>query len=181
MADPEKKSRREFQCRDDLWELFGTMAAESGFPRDALLNEAMKHFARSRGYLTDGKRAPREDSGLFEKPPPTAPRRASPPPPPAPSVPKLFLYFNGQRYAVDPREDFIIGRASSGCHLTIKDVNVSRRHAAIAYRNGSYYLQDLGSMNGIDHKGERVDHKRIEEGDLFHICDYELRFTFQER
>jgi hypothetical protein len=25
----------------------------------------------------------------------------------------------------------------------------------------------------------RIDNKRIEEGDIFHLCDYELRFTFK--
>lgn len=173
MAEAEKKSRREFVCRDDLWEAFGAMARDSGYTRDVLLNEALKQFATTRGYLAEPKRRAPADEPMAD-----TPRR---PPPPPPAVPKLFLFFNGQRYAVDPREDFVIGRGSTGCHLTIKDVNISRRHAAIAFRNGSYYLQDLGSMNGIDFRGERIDHKRIEEGDLFHICDYELRFTFQER
>lgn len=178
MADYEKKSRRDFLCRDDLWELFGRIAADSGFSRDVLLNEAMKAFARSRGYLTEPKLRP-PPAGDFEDATPV--RRSPPPAPSAQPVPKLFLFFNGQRYAIDPGEDFVIGRGSVGCHLTIKDANVSRRHAAIAFRNGSYYIQDLGSLNGIELGGTRIDHKRIEEGDLFHICDYELRFTFQER
>jgi hypothetical protein len=179
MAEREKKTARQFLCRDDLWEVLGRMAADSGFSRDVLLNEALKQFARSRGYLAEGKRkqAFTEDSGLFPNPP--APR-----PPPAPAPPaarRLFLFFNGQRYSVDPREDFIIGRGSTGCHLTIKDANISRRHAAVAFRNGSYYLQDLGSLNGIEYNGERIDHRRIEEGDLFRLCDYELRFTFEKQ
>ena len=42
MSEQERKTRRDFQCRDDLWDLFGRMASDSGFPRDVLLNEAMK-------------------------------------------------------------------------------------------------------------------------------------------
>ena len=37
----------------------------------------------------------------------------------------------------------------------------------------------LGSTNGIDYKGMRIDNKRIDEGDVFHLCDYELRFTYR--
>jgi hypothetical protein len=176
MADLEKKTRRQFLCNDDLWDLFGQMASDSGFSRDVLLNEAMKHFARARGYVTDPRR-----KGSADHPPSPPPRHGPPPPPPpmASQAPKLFLFFNGQRYAIDAEEDFVIGRGKTGCHLTIKDNNISRRHAAVAFRNGSYYIQDLGSVNGIEHKGKRIEHKRIEEGDEFSICEYELRFTFQ--
>src|SRR3569623_1517087 len=40
-------------------------------------------------------------------------------------------------------------------------------------------LKDVGSTNGIDYKGMRIDNKRIDEGDVFHLCDYELRFTYR--
>ena len=32
---------------------------------------------------------------------------------------------------------------------------------------------------GITYKGMRIDNKRIDEGDVFHLCDYELRFTYR--
>jgi hypothetical protein len=175
MADQERKTRRQFLCNDELWDLLGQIAADSGFSRDVLLNEAIRQFARARGYATD----PRRKLSGFDPPAPAAsPGKHGPPPPPAAS-PRLYLFFNGQKYAIEPGEDFIIGRGKTGCHLTIKDSNVSRRHAAIAFRNGSYYLQDLGSVNGVEHDGRRIEHKRIEEGDEFSICEYELRFTFQ--
>jgi hypothetical protein len=25
----------------------------------------------------------------------------------------------------------------------------------------------------------RIDNKRIDEGDIFHLCDYEIRFTYR--
>lgn len=184
MAEHEKRNRREIACRDDLWEVFARMAAETGFSRESLINEAMKQFARSRGYGSAPRPRPTEpgeDSGVFSQPSTNATRGLPPPvQPPAPPPRRLYLYFNGQRYLIDPAEDFIIGRARTGCHLTIKDSNISRRHAAIAYRNGSYYLQDLGSVNGIEFRGQSLDHRRIEEGDLFKVCDYDLRFTFQD-
>jgi hypothetical protein len=39
-------------------------------------------------------------------------------------------------------------------------------------------MKDLGSTNGIEFDGERVDSRRIEEGDVYQLCDYELRFTY---
>ena len=98
---------------------------------------------------------------------------------PAPGgSPTLFLIYNGQRYPVT-KDQFIIGRGSKTSDLAIKDGNISRKHAAVIRRNGTFYIKDLGSTNGIDYKGMRIDNKRIDEGDVFHLCDYELRFTYR--
>jgi pSer/pThr/pTyr-binding forkhead associated (FHA) protein len=93
--------------------------------------------------------------------------------------PTLYLIFNQQRYPIQ-KDQFIIGRGSKTSDLPIKDGNISRKHAAIIRRNGTYYIKDLGSTNGIDYKGMRIDNKRIDEGDVFHLCDYELRFTYRD-
>ena len=90
----------------------------------------------------------------------------------------LYLMFNGQRFVVD-KEQFVIGRGSKTADLPIKDGNISRQHAVVLRRNGVYYIKDLGSTNGIEYKGMRIDNKRIDEGDTFYICDYELKFTYQ--
>jgi hypothetical protein len=107
------------------------------------------------------------------------------PPPQASNMPQmgsggptLFLVYNGQRYPVT-KDQFIIGRGSKTSDLPIKDGNISRKHAAVIRRNGTFYIKDLGSTNGIDYKGMRIDNKRIDEGDVFHLCDYELRFTYR--
>jgi len=104
----------------------------------------------------------------------------APAPMPAPmgAGPTLFLIYNGQRYPVT-KDQFIIGRGSKTSDLAIKDGNISRKHAAVIRRNGTFYIKDLGSTNGIDYKGMRIDNKRIDEGDVFHLCDYELRFTYR--
>ena len=118
-------------------------------------------------------------------PRPTNPARPAMAPPVKPqpeaapaAAPPLFLVFNNQRIAID-KEQFIIGRGSKTSDLPIKDGNISRKHAAVIRRNGMYYIKDLGSTNGIDYKGMRIDNKRIDEGDVFHLCDYELRFTYR--
>jgi hypothetical protein len=113
----------------------------------------------------------------------------APPPPPAhglggdgtpggTTAPPLYLVFDNQKYRID-KDQFIIGRGSKSSDLPIKDGNISRKHAAVIRRNGTYFIKDLGSTNGIDFKGMRIDNKRIDEGDLFHLCDYELRFTYK--
>jgi hypothetical protein len=102
----------------------------------------------------------------------------SPAPMPMGAGPTLFLLYNGQRYPVT-KDQFIIGRGSKTSDLPIKDGNISRKHAAVIRRNGTFYIKDLGSTNGIDYKGMRIDNKRIDEGDVFHLCDYELRFTYR--
>lgn len=120
---------------------------------------------------------------------PMAQRQSAPSPPgaqpvlqqpiaaPAGTMPTLYLIFNGQKIPIT-KEQFIIGRGLKTSDLAIKDGNISRKHAAIIYHNGAYYIKDLGSVNGIEYSGKRIDSKRIDENDTFHICDYELKFTY---
>jgi len=109
---------------------------------------------------------------------PSAPGGSSAPTAPDGGMPSLFCIFNGQKYPV-AKEEWIIGRGNKTADLPIKDGNISRRHAAVILQNGGFYMKDLGSTNGIEFQGRRVDTKRIEEGDVYQICDYELRFTYR--
>jgi len=90
----------------------------------------------------------------------------------------LFLIFNGRRHRIT-RDPFVIGRHPSS-NLQIRDGQVSRKHAAVMWRYGAHYLVDLGSQAGIEYRGLKLDNKRIEEGDLFRIAEYVVRFTFLE-
>lgn len=114
---------------------------------------------------------------------PPAPPALPPMPPAAPVAaarPPLFIIFNGQKMPVTTtnNDEFIIGRSSKTADLAIKDGNISRRHAAIVYHGGAYYMKDLGSTNGVDFQGQKVGTKRIDEGDVFTVCEYEVRFTY---
>lgn len=126
----------------------------------------------------------RNGMGGGMRPPPPTPGAQPPPRPgggysdPISATPTLYLIYNGHRYPI-AKDQFIIGRGSKTSDLAIKDGNISRKHAAVIRRNGTYYIKDLGSTNGIDYKGMRIDNKRVDEGDVFHICDYELRFTYR--
>ena len=90
---------------------------------------------------------------------------------------RLLLQFNGQEFPVE-KDEFIIGRGAKTSDLAIRDGNISRKHAAVVFHDGAYFMKDLGSTNGIEFAGQRVESKRIEDGDVYRICDYELRFTF---
>jgi hypothetical protein len=109
-------------------------------------------------------------------PPPEA--TAAAPAPQRQARPSLYILFNGQKFIVD-KDEFVIGRGSKTSDFTIKDGNISRRHALVVFQNGHYYMKDLGSTNGVDFAGQRVGTKLIDEGDVFRICDYELRFTYR--
>ena len=92
--------------------------------------------------------------------------------------PPLYIIFSNQRYVVE-KDKYIIGRSSQLADLVIRDGNVSRKHCAVIFKNGAYYIKDLDSTNGIEYKGNRIDTKRIEEGDQFNICEFHFTFTYR--
>ena len=187
MSDQNRKTLRSFYCRDYLWDLFEVMTRDLGCSVDYLVNESMRHYARSRNYsLTSsadvGSRndsASREPSSALKRPPPLPGPDSGEQHRRAEVVrPTMYLLFNGQRYRLD-KDRFVIGRGSQVTDLTIRDGNISRKHCAVYYRGGNYFIKDLDSTNGVEFNGKRVERKRIEEGDTFYLCDYELRFTFR--
>jgi len=262
-ADQNKKTTRTFQCKDALWQKFEQMAKELECSVDYLVNDAMKQYARQRGYgavagslsippplaappssgpapSSAGHSAPlappppapakvappaapaKRGAPPPVPPPPSAAAAAGPPPlpsaasqlpaptrrapgPPPPPVPsggarsmppppppgrglapapppggagaKLTISYQGETFPVT-KDRFIIGRGKQSSDLTIKDPNVSRQHAMIEFSNGQYYIVDMGSTNGVEYNGQRVQRKVISEGDAFRVCDHELKFSF---
>jgi hypothetical protein len=269
-VDQNKKTQRTFQCKEALWQKFEQMAKELECSVDYLVNDAMKQYARQRGYgaaagsmsipppmaappssgpgpassnlaaapapapapaaapakvapppPAPGKRPiapppvphtsaaapaaappplpgppassllpaptrrapgppppPMPSAGGRSMPPPPPPGRAAPPPPAAAaSSGKLTISYQGETFLVT-KDRFIIGRGKQSSDLTIKDPNVSRQHAMIEFSEGRYYIVDMGSTNGVEFNGQRVQRKVISEGDAFKVCDHELKFSF---
>ena len=87
------------------------------------------------------------------------------------------MIYQGRKIHIQ-KDQFIIGRGSRSADLPIKDPNVSRKHAAILFHNGAYYIKDLGSTNGVEYGNQLVDSKRIDEGDAFSICGHPFHFTY---
>lgn len=91
---------------------------------------------------------------------------------------RLVLHYRGQQIEIT-KDRFIIGRGKQSSDLTVKDPNVSRQHAMIECLNGQYFMVDMGSTNGIEYNGQRLQRKPIASGDVFNICDHELRFSIE--
>jgi ABC transport system ATP-binding/permease protein len=72
------------------------------------------------------------------------------------------------------RDEITIGR-KEGSMIRLTERNVSRSHARLLKRNGSYIIEDLGSYNGVTLNGERIDAKaELSPGDQLGIGDYDL-------
>jgi hypothetical protein len=197
----------QIRCLDRLWQTFEQMSEEQDKSVEDLINEAMTGFAQIAGYETAvetqapatptpppipgilrGSRSPQPfippAPARFGRPTSVAtrPGAVSGPPPLPPEglggSSMVYLVFDNQKYRID-KDQFIIGRGTKSSDLPIKDGNISRKHAAVIRRNGTFFIKDLGSTNGIDFNGMRIDNKRIDEGDTFHICEYELKFTYK--
>jgi hypothetical protein len=271
-----KKTPRTFHCRESLWQKFEQMAQELECSVDYLINDAMKQYARQRGYTASASAADTAapvSATVGGLPPPAPPqpsrggsgshsqsgssvgiraaqaqRRSVPalptqpmsavalpaashavPPAPGPvasarspaaggnprlpplptlrSVPPpsraafsagglpqqrslgqaapppkgsgaLAVYYKGEFFKVN-KDRFVIGRGRQASDLTIKDPNVSRQHAMIEFINGHYFIVDMGSTNGVEFEGQRIQRKLIADGDIFRVCDHELLFVYQ--
>jgi hypothetical protein len=97
---------------------------------------------------------------------------------PAAKPPTLSIVYMGQKFPVT-KERFVLGRGRQTSDFTLKDPNVSRQHALIELQNGTYFMVDMGSTNGVEFNGQRVARKPIAEGDVYTICDHELVCTFR--
>jgi Protein of unknown function (DUF3662)/Inner membrane component of T3SS, cytoplasmic domain len=86
-----------------------------------------------------------------------------------------FLSWEGQTRELDkPRT--VIGR-SRECDIQVTDTNVSRQHAELLHEGDRYWLVDLGSTNGIEHGGKRVQRLELEDGTRFTVGSTELIFS----
>jgi hypothetical protein len=66
-----------------------------------------------------------------------------------------------------------LGRALSN-DVIVEDRRVSRRHAELRWRSGSYYLSDLGSQSGTAHNGQPLSQGQevaVAGGDVISLAD----------
>jgi hypothetical protein len=71
-----------------------------------------------------------------------------------------------------------IGR-SPDCEIFLDDVTVSRNHAVLVERDGEFFVEDQGSLNGTFVNRRRIDTAPLENGDELQLGKY--RLTFVER
>lgn len=58
--------------------------------------------------------------------------------------------------------------------IFLDDITVSRRHAEIVKRDGKYWVQDVGSLNGTYLNRERVDVAQLASGDEVQVGRFKL-------
>jgi hypothetical protein len=85
------------------------------------------------------------------------------------------LRWNGERHVLDKRRS-VLGR-SRDADVQVEDPNVSRRHAEIVQEGSVYWLIDLGSTNGTEVGGKRVQRARLDDGSSFTVGETTLTFS----
>jgi hypothetical protein len=86
----------------------------------------------------------------------------------------VTLTVDGSSHEVTSRR-VLLGR-SRECDIRISDGNVSRRHAELVQEGATYWLVDLGSTNGTELNGERVERAKLSDGDRILLGDTTVVF-----
>jgi hypothetical protein len=94
-------------------------------------------------------------------------------------VPKTWFCTlqNGEQIKLD-KDTMIIGRSRT-CDIVIPSAKVSRQHASMSRVNDEYYIEDLGSANGVWLRGEKITRVKVNTGDVFTISDETLTFDLR--
>jgi len=71
-----------------------------------------------------------------------------------------------------------IGR-SPDCEIFLDDVTVSRKHAVLLQRDGTFLVEDLGSLNGTFLNRRRIESGELADGDELQIGKYRLTFLLK--
>jgi pSer/pThr/pTyr-binding forkhead associated (FHA) protein len=78
------------------------------------------------------------------------------------------------------RDEITIGR-KEGNTIRLTDRNVSRRHARLRKLNGTYFVEDLQSYNGVKVNGRRIGGEvELKAGDQITIGDYQLALQLDD-
>jgi hypothetical protein len=68
-----------------------------------------------------------------------------------------------------------VGR-SPDCGIFLDDVTVSRKHAILHERDGDYFIEDQGSLNGTFVNRKRVESAQLDDGDELQVGKYRLSY-----
>lgn len=185
-------SRRELEIADHLWDCLSRIAEENGTDPQAALNRAVYDLARRFNFLTPstGKKAQAaaQPSAAINPAPAPAPappqakakaQAAAPPPKATTAAKDVLCVINGAGDVLKVEKDqFVIGR-SRNCDLVIPSSKVSRQHCSVLRENGEYFIEDLGTPNGVWRDGVKITKERIKDGDEFMISDEVIKFVFK--
>jgi pSer/pThr/pTyr-binding forkhead associated (FHA) protein len=96
---------------------------------------------------------------------------------------KLIIEDDEGKTTVVPliRDEITIGR-KEGNTIRLTERNVSRKHAKLLKSNGTVYIEDLSSYNGIKVNGDRIAGRApVNEGDRIQIGDYQLALKLDKQ
>src|SRR5204863_2482169 len=96
---------------------------------------------------------------------------------------KLIIEDDEGKTTVVPliRDEITIGR-KEGNTIRLTERNVSRRHAKLLKSNGTVFIEDLTSYNGIKVNGDRIAGRApVNEGDRIQIGDYQLALKLDKQ
>ncbi len=78
------------------------------------------------------------------------------------------------------KEEITIGR-KEGNTIRLTERNVSRHHARLIKSNGTVFIEDLDSYNGVKVNGDKITARtNVREGDLIEIGDYHFALQWIE-
>jgi len=80
----------------------------------------------------------------------------------------------GESFPLDG-ERMAIGRRPES-DVFLDDVTVSRDHALLVHRTDGWHLDDLGSLNGTYVNRERIESRKLTDGDELQVGKYKLTF-----
>jgi hypothetical protein len=107
---------------------------------------------------------------IYKSPPPAVPDA----PAPEPQREVITLTLEGRTHEITSPK-VVLGR-SREAEIRVADANVSRRHAELRQEGASYWIVDLGSTNGLEVNGKRVDRARLRDGDRILLGATEVVF-----
>jgi hypothetical protein len=91
---------------------------------------------------------------------------------------KALLLIDGKRVVVGP-SGATVGRGRQA-DVVLNDPNVSRQHAEIRPRGGSWVLADLGSTNGSRLNGRQIEGSEVlRDGDEIEVGESVMTFTLE--
>ena len=105
---------------------------------------------------------------------PEAAVAAVPEPEPEPPRRRVVLSLEGREVPITV-DRAVIGR-SRECDVRLADTNVSRRHAELRREESAYWIVDLGSTNGTELNGKRVERARLSDGDRITLGSTDVVF-----
>lgn len=199
-----RTTRRELEIADHLWECLTRIAEDKGTDPQVVLNQAIYDLARRFNFLTPAQQAavaaaaqpspapskksaaqpstareaPMNGGGSPAAAKKTPAQPAIPPKAATAAAPSLFVVNSAGEMTKVEKDQFIVGRSRT-CDLVIASSKVSRRHCAVSRENGEFYIEDLGSPNGLWRDGVKVTKEKIRDGDEFMISDEVLKFVYR--